>query len=306
MSPPTKDYFLLYEPVHGDRLLDLLGRAVHIHENSLKRPTESKILPELPGITADFQGGPDLKAFVPGLYPKHIKAENVEVLLNNARNESTRLSISRVLDLFYNHHRVTEREQRIPSFRRITMEQQSLNIERLLQKPDYSGPILEIFEKDPGAKLGVIVSIISCFDMEIGNKKSRGHEGGISTAAPGDGLGAPGVDIKAEAKASSSNSSELTGAYEGEVIMACAYVEMRLKENPNKGWLSFLKSNKLSIYDITVTKQGIYPKTMTVSVPPTRIEGDQEAILGAIAEGEAEAVAKEDKRNNELDFVVHE
>jgi hypothetical protein len=311
MSSHPKEYFLLHEPASGYRIFDLLGRAVFVEKDSLKRPTEAIIVPELP--KASGRTGPNLKTLVPSLYPRHVKAENVEVLLSKARNQEAQLAMSNLLDIFYSHDKANQRERSMTGFRRITMEEQSLNIEELLKNDAYSGPIINFFHKTPEAKLGVIVSIISCFKMEVGNKQSKESAGGMAAKIPGDAVGAPGADIKAKGKAGSSTDSELSGTYKDEVIMACSYVEMRLKDIPNKGLLSRLwrKQSKPSIHDITFTTS-VSGKTLTetVYVSPARMKGDMERILGGIDQSdgiEAAGTAEPEqlKEDDESDFVVY-
>src|SRR4051812_9501267 len=118
MSPSTKTYFLLNEPAPGHRIHDLLGRAVYIEEDSLKRPTESLIRPVLP------TEGPDLKKLEPNLYPTHIEAKSAEVLREKANDASAQASITKVLSLFYKHNKSSQTTMTIPGFRRITMEEQ--------------------------------------------------------------------------------------------------------------------------------------------------------------------------------------
>ncbi|KAF2822307.1 hypothetical protein CC86DRAFT_373439 [Ophiobolus disseminans] len=301
MSPPTKSYFLLNEPVPGHRIFDLLGRAVYIEEDSLKHPTEAIIRPRLPSK------GPDLKTLEPNLYPKHVQAQNAEVLLAKAHSESAKVSISKVLGLFYKHQKTNMKKVSIPAFRRITMEERNDNIETLLNNPEYNEPIIELFQKYPEARFGIIVSIISCFEMEVGNKRSEEREGGGHGTVPSEATGGAG-SVTLEAQASDSTTVELSGTYQDEVIMACAYVEMRLKK-PDNGWL-FWKTHKPSPHDITFTSQAVHPITMTVSVPPTRMEGDQEPLLGGMVEEDDEIVVKAEtpepggQEDDGLNFVL--
>ena len=286
MSPPIKTYFLLPEPVPGDRILDLLGRAVYVEGDSLKHPTtEAIIKPRLPTV------GPDLKELEPDLYPTHAEAKNAEVLLEKAHDESAKASIRKVLNLFYKHKKSSHTKLSIPGFRRITMEEQNIKLDSLLNKAKYNEPIIEIFQQYPKAKFGIIVSIISCFEMEVGNSKLGEDESSGSATVPGEAIGASGGvgDLTLEVKAGGNTKIKLSGTYKDEVIMACGYVEMRLKK-PKSRWL-FWKSHKPSPHDITFTSEAIHPVTMTVSVPPTRMEGDHEPILGGITEGDGKAAA---------------
>jgi hypothetical protein len=104
-------------------------------------------------------------------------------------------------------------------------------------------------------------------------------------------MGAPrGVgDLTLEAKAGGNTKAELYGTYKDEAIIACGHAEMSLKKPPS-GW-QFWRLNKPSPHDVTFTSQSINPLTMTVSVLPTRTEGDEEGIQGGITEGDGEAAA---------------
>ncbi|CAO2658490.1 Nn.00g062130.m01.CDS01 [Neocucurbitaria sp. VM-36] len=305
MSPSTKKYFLLTEPVPGHRIFDLIGRAVYIDEDSLKRPTESIMKPRLP------DSGPDLKELEPDLYPTHVEAKSAEVLLEKAHNESAKASITKVLSLFYSHKKASRSKRTIPGFRRITMEEQHIKVENLLKKAEYHDPILEFFDAYPEARFGIIVSIISCYEMEVENQNSKEREGGGNLTAPGEAMGAPPTtgDTTLEGNVGGNTKVELSGAYKDEVIMACGYVEMRLKKRDSS--LLFWKSHKPSPHDITFTTQALHPLTMTVSVPPTRIEGDQDAILGGITQGKGGAFACSDisdlseQDDDGSDFVLY-
>ena len=301
MPPPIKNYFLLTEPAPGHRIFDLLGRAVHIEGDSLKHPTESTIRPRLP------PAGPDLRELEPDLYPKHAEAKNAEVLREKAHNESARAFITKALSLFYKHQKSNQIQLTIPGFRRITMEEQNDKIESLLKKDRYNKPILDFFTEFPKSELGIIVSIIACFEMEVGNKKSEEREGGGNVTAPSEAKGAPGGvgDLTLEAKAGGSNKNQLSGTYKDEVIIACGYVKMSLKQ-PSSGW-QFWKSHKPSHFDIVVTSQGLHPVTMTVSVPPTRLEGDLEGVTEGHSEATASAGTSDPsgQDDNGLDFVLY-
>ncbi|KAN0067304.1 hypothetical protein V8E54_014567 [Elaphomyces granulatus] len=299
MSTPTKSYFLLAEPAPGHRIFDLLGRAVYIDGDSLKRPTEYIIKPRLPAV------GPDLKELEPSLYPKHVEAKSAEVLREKAHDERAKASISKALNLFYRHEKSNQIKLSIPGFRRVTMEEHSVKIESLLNNAKYTGPILEFFQRFPKARFGIVVSIISCFEMEVGNKKSEEREGGGNAAVSGEAVGAPGEvgNVTLKAKAGGNTEDKLSGAYKDEVIIACSYVEMRLKKPPSN-W-KIWKSHKPSPYDITFTSETIHPLTMTVSVPPTRIKGDLE---GGMTEGDGEAAASagtSGQGDDGSDFVLY-
>jgi len=176
-----------------------------------------------------------------------------------------------------------------PGFRRITMEEQTAKIESLLNNDEYNGPIIEFLSTYPEAKFGIIVSMISCFEMTVEHTKLEEREGGGNATLPGEAVGAPPGfgDITLEAKAGGNTTVENSGTYKDEVIVACGYVELSLKKR-HSGF-KFWKSRKPSPHDITFTPEAIHPLTMTVSAPPARIEGDQEAVLGEITEGESEA-----------------
>lgn len=305
MSTPTKNYFLLTEPAPGHRIFDLLGRAVYIEGDSLKRPTESIIYPRLPTVRPGLPAGPDLKELEPDLYPKHVEAKNAEVLRKMAHDDSAKASISKALSLFYKHKESGQNKLTIPGFRRITMEQQNIKVDNLLNNDEYNEPIIEFFQNFPEARFGIIVSIISCFEMEVEHKKSKEREGGGNVTVPGEAMGAPGGvgDVTLEAKAGGNTKDKVSGTYKDEVIIACGYVEMSRKEAPK--WWQFWKSSRPSPHDITFTYETIHPLTMTVSVPPNRIEGDHEGILGGISEGDGEAATSAGQDDDGSDFVLY-
>jgi hypothetical protein len=69
------------------------------------------------------------------------------------------------------------------------MEEQNIKVESLLNNDKYNGPIIEFFQHFPEARFGIIVSIISCFEL-VGNKKLEEREGGGNATVPGEAVGA--------------------------------------------------------------------------------------------------------------------
>ena len=317
-----KPYFTLTEPVPGSRILHLLGRAIVIQsKESLKRPIESRILPklinEVPKAKTEQGGnkgekqkedgqqehspnpeqnegpvkkeGVDLRDLDPFLYPNEvIEVENAEILLEHTEGESAKATISKWLSLFYSRDNSDKRVAKASRFRRVTVETQTQRIETMLKNEAYARPIYDFFDKFPDDKLGILVSIISCSNMEVGKTAESKKEGGVEGTVPGEAMGAPGADVGVKASAHRKVRKELKGTYDGEVIVACGYLSMTRKKLDPSLWDSLLgKKPKTEIGDIEISVDQINPKTMTVSVPPTRIPGDSEAILGSGTKSDA-------------------
>ncbi|KAI0836142.1 hypothetical protein F5Y06DRAFT_274283 [Hypoxylon sp. FL0890] len=290
MAPkPLKPYFILSEVATQDKIGSLLGRAVPFHsakpndeDNPLKRPSEGHIYPILP------PEGPDLRKLDKHLYPEGVKAKEARALLENTHGNDARIAIQKALALFHSSEKSNRREASIPGFRRLTIDQAPHRIKKLLEHPEYSGPILKYFADHPNDKLGIIVSIICAMDMGLNVQHTQSRETGGELKVPSEALGAPHetTDISARLSTASTRVSESEGTYDGEVVVACGYLQMTrkpqslLKAFLQSGPKVFFQSKKPSLDEINITNEFVHPKTMTVSLPRTRIPGDQEAILG--------------------------
>ncbi|KAI0439625.1 hypothetical protein F4803DRAFT_568196 [Xylaria telfairii] len=239
------------------------------------------------------------------LYPEHIEAKSANILLENAHDDGVKAPITRALS--------------------------DLKIRNLVADEKYSGPIAEIFRQDPAARFGVIVSIISCFEPTIDTDKSKEREVGGSAGVPAGiidaATGVPGAGqavgdpLAVEGRAGQTAKVNVAGTYEKEVIIACGYVEMSLKEKARHWWKPWGSGQAPSLHDIdiNITSDPIHPITMTVFVPPTHMEGDQEPLLGGISDSGPEEDGKQDgwadeggdgiqpsqELDDETDFVLY-
>ncbi|KAI2469184.1 hypothetical protein F4781DRAFT_395518 [Annulohypoxylon bovei var. microspora] len=293
MAP--KPYFILSEVATQDKINSLLGRAVPFKSskpndeyNPLKRPAEFHIYPVLP------PEGPDLRKLDEHLYPQGVKAKEARVLLERAQGTEAEVAITKALALFHSSSKSNKRVASIPGFRRFTIDQAPHRIEQLLKHDEYSRPILDYFTNYPNGKLGIIVSIICAMDMSLNIQQARTRDSGVEVEVPKEAvaaLGAPPIatDTGARLSTSSTKVSETEGTYDGEVVVACGYLQMTRK--PQSLLKSFLQSGpkalfgsrKTSLDEIIITNENelVQPTTMTVSLPPTRLPGDHEAYLGA-------------------------
>ncbi|KAI6085027.1 hypothetical protein F4821DRAFT_241735 [Hypoxylon rubiginosum] len=283
MAP--KSYFLLAEVATQDQVNHLLGRAVPFtsakpddENNPLKRPTEGRIFPHLP------PEGPDLRQLDELLYPEGIKAKEATTLLRSARGHEAKVALNKALALFHSSNKSSERNASIPGFRRITMKQAPHRIEQLLKHPEYAEPIIEYFTRNPKGKLGIITSIICAMDMSLNVQHSQSRETGAELEVPSEALHAPPhtADLRAELSSLSTRVSETEGTYDGEVVVAVGYIQMTRKREPGvlSGLVGLFRPKRITEDDIAIGKELIHPQTMTVSLPATRIPGDQEVILG--------------------------
>ncbi|KAH8648665.1 hypothetical protein BX600DRAFT_518029 [Xylariales sp. PMI_506] len=288
MAPkPPKPYFLLSEVATQDKINSLLGRAVPFTSSDpedknqpLKRPSEGYIFPLLP------PEGPDLRKLDPLLYPQNVMAKEATTLLRSARGSDAEIAITKALALFHSSEKSNTREASIPGFRRLTIDQAPHRIRQLLKHREYADPILQYFTDFPSGKLGIIVSIICALDMSLNVEHSQSRETGAEFEVPSESLGLPPntVDLKTKISASNLKVSEAEGTYVGEVVVACGYLQMTRK--PESGLMSLFRSKKPTLDDIEIPGEFVHPRTMTVSLPATRITGDQEPILGDIDLGD--------------------
>ncbi|XXH02804.1 hypothetical protein Hte_009191 [Hypoxylon texense] len=283
MAP--KSYFLLSEVATQDKVNHLLGRAVPFtsakpedEDNPLKRPTEGHIFPHLP------PEGPDLRKLDELLYPQGIKAKEATTLLRSARGRDAKVALSKALALFHSTNKSNERNASIPGFRRLTMDQAPHRIEQLLKHPEYAEPIINYFNKNPKGKLGIVTSIICAMDMSLNVQNSQSRETGVEVEIPSEALHAPPntADVRGELSSSSTRVSETEGTYDGEIVVACGYIQMTRKRESGllSGLASVFRPKRTTEDDIEISSELIHPQTMTVSLPASRIPGDQEVILG--------------------------
>ncbi|XDG04860.1 hypothetical protein ABKA04_004475 [Annulohypoxylon sp. FPYF3050] len=320
MAP--KPYFILSEVATQDKVNYLLGRAVPFTsakpndiENPLKRPAEGHIYPTLP------PDGPDLRELDKNLYPQGVKAKDARVLLESARGTDAEVAITKALALLHSSSKSNRRAAAIPGFRRLTIDQAPHRIEQLLRHDEYSQPIFEYFTKYPNGKLGIIVSIICAMDMSLNIDAYEREDSGVKTEVPKEAvaaLGGPPIspDIGTRISTSSTKVSETEGTYEGEVVVACGYLQMTrkpqslLKAFLQSGPKAFFQSRKTSLDDIIITGKDefLQPGTMTVAFPPSRLPGDHPAYLGGnvgINDQPVEAPAKETYDDSDKDMILY-
>ncbi|KAI1207406.1 uncharacterized protein F4807DRAFT_434472 [Annulohypoxylon truncatum] len=318
MTP--KPYFILSEVATQDKINSLLGRAVPFTsakpgdvENPLKRPAEGRIYPILP------PEGPDLRELDKHLYPQGVKAKEAKILLESARGTDAEVAITKALALFHSSSKSNKRAASIPGFRRLTIDQAPHRIEQLLKHDQYSKPIFDYFTKYPNGKLGIIVSIICAMDMSLNIQQAQSRDSGVQVEVPKEAVAAPGgppvaSDTGARISTSSTKVSEAEGTYDGEIVVACGYLQMTrkpqslLKAFLQSGPKVFFQSRKTSIDDITITSKDefVHPRTMDVSLPPSRLPGDHEAYLGGNVDFDEqhEAPTHEETSNNSDDDMI--
>ncbi|KAI1105413.1 hypothetical protein F4804DRAFT_304320 [Jackrogersella minutella] len=319
MAPTPKPYFILSEVATQDKINKLLGRAIPFtsakageEDNPLKRPAEGHIYPILP------PDGPDLRKLDEQLYPQGVKAKEARALLENAQGQEAKIAINKALALFHHSEKSNRRAASIPGFRRLTIDQAHHRITQLLKHPEYSEPILDYFTKFPNGKLAIIVSIICAMDMSLNVQHTQSSETSAEVEIPSEAMGAPPrtADTSARLSITSTKVSEAEGTYDGEVVVACGYVQMTRKpQSLLKSFLQygpkvFFRPKGSTLDDITITNEFVQPSTMTVSFPPTRIPGDQEAILGGTVDTnehrfEASVNATHDDDDSDDDMVLY-
>ncbi|KAI0880980.1 uncharacterized protein GGS22DRAFT_78581 [Annulohypoxylon maeteangense] len=320
MTP--KPYFILSEVATQDKINSLLGRAVPFTsakpgdvENPLKRPAEGHIYPTLP------PEGPDLRELEKHLYPHGVKAKEAKILLESVQGTEAEVAITKALALFHSSSKSNKRTASIPGFRRLTIDQAPYRIEQLLKHDQYSRPIFDYFTKYPNGKLGIIVSIICAMDMSLNVQQAQSRDSGVEVEVPKEtavALGGPPVatDTGARISSSSTKVSEAEGTYDGEVVVACGYLQMTrkpqslLKAFLQSGPKIFFQSRKISLDDIVITSKDefVQPRTMTVALPPTRLPGDHEAYLGAnvdFNEHHVEAPVNETNYDSDDDMILY-
>lgn len=252
-------YFALDEPLSGEYVLTLLGRAIPIVD--LKRPLGTKIRPKLPGENApdaerktDKQVSPSVTLnnsiyerpdWQKGLYPpKAVVCNDIRILQQRAVTAKAKLSIDKFLNTYATFTKSNKLDFSSKRFRRITIPTPQDKIETLLktEKDLYADPVIDLL-KERG-ELALVFSILTCSEMSKKNESDKSMGGGGGAGIPGADKGGPGPEVALEGEFHLTTHEEVHGTYEGEVIVACSYLRLtwkKIEQGEEKFWDWFVK-----------------------------------------------------------------
>jgi hypothetical protein len=179
------------------------------------------------------QQGVDLLKLDPDLYPvKAVVCRDINILKRKAVSVKAKGAVEDMLKLYANFEKNTSSSISANAFRRIDVPNPQDRITELLRHNEYADPIIDLLREQESGKAAIIVSILTCTDLTK-TQKSLQHWGlGGRLQNPGLQQGQPVPSVEAEVDGTVTTYEELSGTYEGEVIIACSYLKLRLVAAP--------------------------------------------------------------------------
>jgi hypothetical protein len=175
------------------------------------------------------QPGVDLLKLDPDLYPtKAVVCRDINILKRKTVGSKAKVAVEDLLKLYANYENATESSISANAFRRIDIPNPQDRITDLLRYPEYANPIIELLRKQESGKAAIIISILTCTDLTKSQKSLQNWGLGGKLRNPGLQQGQPVPAVEAEVEGTVTTYEELSGTYEGEVIMACSYLKLRL------------------------------------------------------------------------------
>ncbi|SPJ70283.1 uncharacterized protein FTOL_00011 [Fusarium torulosum] len=219
-----KPYHLLDGVIPLDDDDDLFDRLLGLVTENLARPL-SGYRPEAPFKAKDQFKEPKC------LYPKRaVECEDVTWLEAHTVEENAKAEFSKLVKLWGSYTKKKDNEWGSTLLRRVEIQDNPRDrIKELLQVPAYEAGVRELMEHQDGfgkkRTLGVITGFITCTDMTAnkGAEKSTSF-GAAATLVPEEATGVPGTKVDAEASVKKTLHKRITGAYKGEVVVACYYL----------------------------------------------------------------------------------
>ncbi|KAH7314282.1 hypothetical protein BKA65DRAFT_516524 [Rhexocercosporidium sp. MPI-PUGE-AT-0058] len=177
--------------------------------------------------------GVDLLDLDQDLYPKRaIVCRDVEILKRKAINVKAQVAVENMLRLYTSYEHTRDTDISASSFRRIGIPNPQDRITELLRRDEYANPILELLRLQENGRVAIIVSMLTFTDLEKSQKTLQEWRGGIQLKPPGLQEGQPSPAANVNADVAVTKWEAFHGTYEGEVIMACSYLKLRLVPAP--------------------------------------------------------------------------
>jgi len=255
--------------------------------------------------------GPKLQELDKNLYPKKaMEAKDVTILKQRAADDKVRLAIDRAVEIFVTHAKSKKQSYSAPGFRRFRMAHPQQRIEELLKHKEYAEPVMKLLQKQHDKKLGVVVSFLTCTNMNVGSEGGKELEVGMQGKVPGGAAGAPGANPALNVASKRTRHVEIRGEYENEVILACSYLQLELHPPETGLWGLFKRTfYKEPIGNIEVSAEYLRPDTGGLFVSSEPIEGDLRRVLGQNGNHTQNQHANEDEIETEeaddLAFIVY-
>ncbi|KAG9506549.1 hypothetical protein J7337_000081 [Fusarium musae] len=220
----SKPYFLLDHVLSVDSNNHLFDRLLGLATNELVKPlTECR--PKAPIEARNYLQDPA------SLYPQTVtECTDVTWAIDNVVQKGVKASITSMFNLWGNHSENKSDVWDSTLLRVIQIEENPREkIKELLKNPEYEKSIRELFawQDDQGHKrvVGVVTGFITCTDMAVNKTEEKTTAGGLSlTPVPETATGVPGTAVTAQGFSKKVHKKDISGAYKGEVVVACSYL----------------------------------------------------------------------------------
>lgn len=246
-----------------------------------------------PPMDSQESQGVDLLKLDSDLYPKKaIVCRDVEILKRKAVNMKAKAAVDNMLSLYTNSQRTNDTDISATSFRRIGIPNPQDRITELLKHDEYANPILELLRLQENGKVAIIVSMLTCTDLKKSQKSFKEWNVGGGVKPPGLKEGQPLPSVGVEAEGAVTKWEEFHGTYEGEVIMACSYLKLRLVPAPPEeqgAWYKISRAFRKHILQqkppkrndrMKVSAAYLDPKDGELYLPSEAIPGDVPTLFG--------------------------
>lgn len=220
----SKPYFLLEHALPLDSNNDLFYRLLGMATNDLLQPLE-ECRPQAPTKSQGFLRNPD------SLYPQTVtECTDVKWAIENTVEREAKVKITKAFELWGNHSKSTRDVWDSTLLRVVGIQENPREkIKELLKNPVYEKGIRELFKLQDGQgkrrDVGVITGFITCLNMAVNQAEEKSSAGGVSLEpVPAAATGVPGTAVAAQGYSRKVHQKDISGAYKGEVVVACSYL----------------------------------------------------------------------------------
>jgi hypothetical protein len=256
--------------------------SLHYRDHSVDNPVQQK----------DPEAGFDLcELDGVDLYPeKAVECRNLEYLKTRAKDAKALLEVEKMLSMYTSHNRESKEQITAQGFRRIEIETPHIKVRQMLKDKRYAEAVIAFLKKQRKQEAAIVVSILTVSDMTKQRTEHRERKSGIKAQLPGpkEGNPAPIPKLEASVENTSFTHEELTGSYEGEVIVAIRYLKLKLHPPVQRtlwykiNYMLRKWTNKLPNQneDIYVSEDFLGKSDGTLSLSSKEIPGTAPALLG--------------------------
>jgi len=284
-----------------------LGSRSGEHDNGHEMDSP---IPDLPQL------GVDLLKLESGLYPeKAVVCRNINILKHKTVGVKAKAAVENMLNLYTNYENASESKVSANGFRRIDVPNPQDQFEELLRHPEYLSQIMELLKQQKSGKAALIISILTCTDLTKSQKSLQSWGLGGKIQNPGLQQGQPVPAVEVEGDGNVTTHEELSGTYEGEVIMACSYLKLQLVAAPPEqqglwykiahAFRSFRSKQPKKDDKIDVSPTNLSPTEGALYLPSAPIKGNIPVMFGEIGGQEREDESYRTAQKEDLAFAIY-